>query len=155
MPVSVSITVSVATVALFARAWIEIPNFKFNIVDVSVALFARAWIEIFTNFLFVFKFYVALFARAWIEICYHHIGNFSCRRSPSLRGRGLKCQRRYRPCGICWSPSLRGRGLKSNVGINNIPTVYVALFARAWIEIYLYSFDVPKLLCRPLCEGVD
>ena len=34
------------TVALFARAWIEIVNILTSTVRIKVALFARAWIEI-------------------------------------------------------------------------------------------------------------
>ena len=58
-----------ASVALFTRAWIEIPPPNFATHICSVALFTRAWIEIKS----VYNapngdFIVALFTRAWIEI---------------------------------------------------------------------------------------
>ena len=56
-----------ADVALFTRAWIEIPKLALKNVSLTVALFTRAWIEITLRF--------AL--------------NFADT-SPSLRGRGLK-----------------------------------------------------------------
>ena len=55
-------------VALFARAWIEMPVSVSITVSVAVALFARAWIEIFHKLPNILDLRVALFARAWIEI---------------------------------------------------------------------------------------
>ena len=57
-----------ACVALFARAWIEIPSSCVVCSIYVVALFARAWIEIQILFHRQQKLLVALFARAWIEI---------------------------------------------------------------------------------------
>ena len=56
------------TVALFARAWIEIQSCGRNNIIGRVALFARAWIEIWLVYLLDRNTHVALFARAWIEI---------------------------------------------------------------------------------------
>ena len=55
-------------VALFTRAWIEIPLVYDDSLSYYVALFTRAWIEIicFGNNLPSTS--VALFTRAWIEI---------------------------------------------------------------------------------------
>ena len=58
----------VYNVALFARAWIEMLGFPIACCVAMVALFARAWIEITSNF---------------------KIARLD--KSPSLRGRGLKC----------------------------------------------------------------
>ena len=55
-------------VALFARAWIEISIRIFVKTINSVALFARAWIEIESVKQNYKCQYVALFARAWIEM---------------------------------------------------------------------------------------
>ena len=75
------------------------------------------------------------------------------------------------------SPSSRGRGLKSPNLSDTLPSPYVALFTRAWIEIYSYKSKlyqtyvalftrawieivIPHIIisavcCRPLHEGVD
>ena len=55
--------------------------------------------------------------------------------SPSLRGRGLKFLSSKKWHISPESPSLRGRGLKSRYHNENIRKPWVALFARAWIEI--------------------
>ena len=55
-------------VALFTRAWIEIPLYGCDTAIDKVALFTRAWIEIKDipdEIVFVT---VALFTRAWIEM---------------------------------------------------------------------------------------
>ena len=59
-------------------------------------------------------------------------------KSPSLRGRGLKSFRKQqnRQYGVQKSPSLRGRGLKSPFDSVAVAGDTVALFARAWIEIF-------------------
>ena len=59
---------SVAQVALFARAWIEIWDAFFPDQSDEVALFARAWIEIPNPIKQRWANLVALFARAWIEM---------------------------------------------------------------------------------------
>ena len=82
-------------VALFTRAWIEIPVASVVQDDTGVALFTRAWIEIFKQPLRKYRRKVALFTRAWIEI--------------TLCEKGL---------GVRWSPSSRGRGLKSQWEVN-------------------------------------
>ena len=55
-------------VALFARAWIEIPIHEKTFNAKLVALFARAWIEMPMPISKHGEALVALFARAWIEI---------------------------------------------------------------------------------------
>ena len=57
----------IGNVALFTRAWIEIPNGFDEAVIITVALFTRAWIEISWGY-------------SWE----------TRERSPSSRGRGLK-----------------------------------------------------------------
>ena len=53
------------------------------------------------------------------------------------------------------SPSLRGRGLKYQAG-NSIDTyIRVALFTRAWIEIFTVLCYNTSVNSRPLYEGVD
>ena len=75
-------------VALYARAWVEI----LTPVDVPhppfVALYARAWVEIFICARFDLCPNVALYARAWVEIIAHPDDNDAPRQSPSTRGRG-------------------------------------------------------------------
>ena len=100
-----------SAVALFTRAWIEIPKSRakkfvpaspssrgrglkytnnFDGLPICVvALFTRAWIEIITNKKLVYKRYVALFTRAWIEIASKALVSRGSS-SPSSRGRGLK-----------------------------------------------------------------
>ena len=121
---------------------------------------------------------VALFTRAWIEIYGTHLHFDVQIGSPSLRGRGLKftCGNRNTTL-TAWSPSLRGRGLKCFLFGNNTSCPVVALFTRAWIEIYCSgSCRHPRLVAlftrawieitlsqctydksqgRPLYEGVD
>ncbi|EDS00228.1 hypothetical protein EUBSIR_01903 [[Eubacterium] siraeum DSM 15702] len=101
-----------AQVALFTRAWIEMITNDSNTLSITspssrgrglkfedlkmrgqvltVALFTRAWIEITQARFFAKITAVALFTRAWIEIAKSAV---YCRRrkSPSSRGRGLKC----------------------------------------------------------------
>ena len=55
-------------VALFTRAWIEIPKSRAKKFVPAVALFTRAWIEILRKSLQLCLLPVALFTRAWIEI---------------------------------------------------------------------------------------
>ena len=121
-----------STVALFARAWIEIQPEMEALDAVPVALFARAWIEIKSAIYVAITHYVALFARAWIEI--------SCLGKLSSD---------------CASPSLRGRGLKSIGRVLRLGSGFVALFARAWIEMQERRLKAQDDKSRPLCEGVD
>ena len=142
-------------VALFTRAWIEIPvlsstvrsiasspfsrgrGLKLNLVDFCnarrlVALFTRAWIEI-TPLEFVYTtVYVALFTRAWIEIAEIN-RSARCLLSPFSRGRGLK---------LCHNQHLLHR-------------LYVALFTRAWIEMPVRYGRGSTYSRRPFHEGVD
>ena len=55
-------------VALFTRAWIEIPSLAVLSCFYSVALFTRAWIEIANVLNKNYVYIVALFTRAWIEM---------------------------------------------------------------------------------------
>ena len=81
-----------------------------------VALFTRAWIEIrMAHIRNITLCKVALFTRAWIEINPPPLKKLR-KKSPSSRGRGLKCAYVY---GVVFVRK-------------------VALFTRAWIEIYLY-----------------
>ena len=120
------------TVALFTRAWIEIPlvvvflswfvsrplhegvdwneTSKCKCFPKLVALFTRAWIEIFAKDPYYPLCLVALFTRAWIEIFWLY-------------------RRLWR--------------------------LEVALFTRAWIEIYYGLLQIYYIKCRPLHEGVD
>ena len=89
-------------------------------VSPSVALFARAWIEIgqFTELCITNN--VALFARAWIEIWVENYEDLSDDTSPSLRGRGLKSQVADLFSLCTSSPSLRGRGLKCHYIVKQV-----------------------------------
>ena len=64
-----------------------------------------------------------------------NVRHFQSLSSPSLRGRGLKCDDSSVDRTSPVSPSLRGRGLKFTPARRNTPLKIVALFARAWIEI--------------------
>ena len=55
-------------VALFTRAWIEMPFLSSLLFLKCVALFTRAWIEIHGVTCPDPELYVALFTRAWIEM---------------------------------------------------------------------------------------
>ena len=78
---------------------------------------------------------VALFTRAWIEIPYTS-ESFGGYRSPSSRGRGLKWYTLDYTVDYRMSPSSRGRGLKFCKHTYSCSRRRVALFTRAWIEIY-------------------
>ena len=56
--------------------------------------------------------------------------------SPSSRGRGLKYRVYLASQPEQTSPSSRGRGLKFNLHIGDVDFKMVALFTRAWIEIF-------------------
>ena len=98
--------------------------------------------------------------------------------SPSLRGSGLKYNRRRGKKGERnWSPSLRGSGLKSprswspnttmglplyegvdwnfRLSLNVAAHQNVSLFTREWIEITGLSAAFWGVLSLPLYEGVD
>ena len=77
------------------------------------------------------------------------------RKSPSLRGRGLKSLLLSLCSTSTSSPSLRGRGLKSAEAKNLKEIFGVALFTRAWIEIFCRPPVSPQYHSRPLYEGVD
>ena len=73
--------------------------------------------------------------------------------SPSLRGRGLKCQ--YETSNAptpAASPSLRGRGLKYVGAGAHRKVLPVALFARAWIEIQSQN-TTPQYSLSPSLRG--
>ena len=122
-------------VALFARAWIEIKYEDLKNLATSVALFARAWIEIRMRKSHSSVSSVALFARAWIEMPFI-ISPFAlmpCR--PLCEGVDwngylvtCKMQNGSRPLceGVDWNPPFS----------ISFHCLYVALFARAWIEMY-------------------
>ncbi len=76
-------------VALFTRAWIEIPAVAKRCITAFVALFTRAWIEIISDVVFTMVIVVALFTRAWIEMSFG-VASANPTGSPSSRGRGLK-----------------------------------------------------------------
>ena len=104
--------------------------------------------------------------------------NTQQKRSPSLRGSGLKYPNEIFSCKFSVSPSLRGSGLKSladwiymhhvfclplyeGVDWNTLTSVnrcrikHVSLFTREWIEISHIQEPSKPLLCLPLYEGVD
>ena len=144
----------------------------------TVALFTRAWIEIpYTSE--SFGGYRSPSSRGrglkWYTLDY----TVDYRMSPSSRGRGLKfckhtysCSRRRVAlftrawieilcfpslCPFCWqSPSSRGRGLKLHRQSTVQNLRMVALFTRAWIEISVSALCFYRpLQRRPLHEGVD
>ena len=89
--------------------------------------------------------HVALFTRAWIEIALIK-SVITGVPSPSLRGRGLKFKNKIAVSTLEWSPSLRGRGLKFDYAFCNSISEIVALFTRAWIEMFMFIYQTPH--CR-------
>ena len=67
-PASSSWDIPLALVALYARAWVEIPKLLFQMSSLDVALYARAWVEMFFPSTKRVSKAVALYARAWVEI---------------------------------------------------------------------------------------
>ena len=110
-------------VALFTRAWIEIPHGKPSPKSrLSPSSRGRG-----------LKF----------KIVYSLIMNFV---SPSSRGRGLKCDFFIYKALRTASPSSRGRGLKSQAVSGCSDLHNVALFTRAWIEILQNVLQALRLL---------
>ena len=103
------------------------------LIQSRVALFTRAWIEMSAVIFNLFLTCVALITRAWIEMVI------------------ILCQLMY----IIKSPSSRGRGLKCKFGLHIWVAKFVALFTRAWIEMVMLSFTASAETGRPLHEGVD
>ena len=163
-----------------------------------VALFTRAWIEIFFLLLSDQFQHVALFTRAWIEISFVKLRRLvdfrrplyegvdwntffkifsQNKKSPSLRGRGLKWlhQRLVPPCirsrplyeGVDWNLTLPSPLHRGHVALFTRAWIeierdrkilklrLVALFTRAWIEINIGQRTAKRESSRPLYEGVD
>ena len=100
----------------------------------SVALFARAWIETLQESILEDKVFVALFARAWIETTTVYFGNHIGTKSPSLRGRGLKLYI-VKPNLYSQVVALFARAwIETSYSVIGNLYCNVALFARAWIE---------------------
>ena len=110
-------------------------------LTMAVALFTRAWIEIYAPTCTRYMVLVALFTRAWIEISLV----FTITSSP---------QRRPLHEGVDWNSTQhlkkslkRCRPLHEGVDWNNLVvsslwlSLSVALFTRAWIEIF-YSVEL-------------
>ena len=80
-------------------------------------------------------------------------------KSPSSRGRGLKLQIVCNSLKHRKSPSSRGRGLKYHPVIAGSNIISVALFTRAWIEIFLVSpsrnKDLVALFTRAWIEIIE
>ena len=127
-----------AYVALFTRAWIEIPSQYYTIQSIWVALFTRAWIEIQSEM----EALDAVPCRPLYEgvdwnpksILY----NTKYLSRPLYEGVDWNTVRNGSPRCCAVSPSLRGRGLKSQVNIIQYKVFEVALFTRAWIEIHVW-----------------
>ena len=142
-------------VALFTRAWIEIPLYGCDTAIDKVALFTRAWIEIEYLEIEEEEVVVALFTRAWIEIYLNYDVSEDAPTSPSSRGRGLKyivfnCFLRHSRVALFTRAWIE-------ISSPSITAVLspVALFTRAWIEICIRRTIRSKPTCRPLHEGVD
>ena len=145
-------------VALFTRAWIEIERvficaYQQNCrplhegvdwnqvlllskrLDLKVALFTRAWIEIFLSHLIN----TGVFCRPLHEgVDWNKIDKvimLTHQRRPLHEGVDWNTKVRYNLDNETRSPSSRGRGLKSPNLSDTLPSPYVALFTRAWIEI--------------------
>ena len=143
----------------------------------SVALFARAWIEILNAGLYLSAYTRSPSSRGrGLKLCERHSFQKQTR-SPSSRGRGLKCPQSASAVTCRMSPSSRGRGLKYELirikllfqsspssrgrGLKSLSTfadswiLPVALFARAWIEMIKADKNEALTMRRPLREGVD
>ncbi len=103
--------------------------------SIAVALFTRAWIEIELLQMEYDTKQVALFTRAWIEIDVDSVELDENGKSPSSRGRGLKCADykvgTFRALVALFTRAWIEISLKSGLA----KAAKVALFTRAWIEI--------------------
>ena len=100
----------------------------------SVALFTRAWIEIPYNWTASDPARVALFTRAWIEIL-AQASCLLCLLSPSSRGRGLKYDATAVSISKISRPLHEGVDWNKGIFLASQCKSQVALFTRAWIEI--------------------
>ena len=100
-------------VALFTRAWIEIPYTRRSKKSKRVALFTRAWIEIPLN--------LAI--------------NTAGTASPSSRGRGLKCNCQFAVIVIIHVALFTRAWIEIKTYKKHYLRWGVALFTRAWIEM--------------------
>ena len=125
-------SVSRASVSLFTREWIEIPNHSEKRLICCVSLFTREWIEIAALPWQSKRSAVSLFTREWIEIIL----------LPSKKQ-------------LLESPSLRGSGLKFRYRLQNLrPSHRLPLY-----EGVDWNFSNRRKecvwICLPLYEGVD
>ena len=103
----------------------------------EVSLFTREWIEIQRKLFMFFQVHVSLFTREWIEMQNRYCRYDNIKRSPSLRGSGLKFFILInKSLTLQLSPSLRGSGLKWLATKFTNPIEEVSLFTREWIEIF-------------------
>ena len=85
---AIALTSSASLVALYARAWVEISSIFVRSETMAVALYARAWVEIYLLAgINAVDRQVALYARAWVEIASRQVP-LARSKSPSTRGRG-------------------------------------------------------------------
>ena len=75
--------------------------------------------------------------------------------SPSLRGRGLKCKFYSQARSTLLVALFTRAWIEIFSGFLQCSAVDVALFTRAWIEIQQMIESEYLLRCRPLYEGVD
>ena len=144
-------------VALYARAWVEIGAGQQRTGKQDVALYARAGVEIIQKQVVCINnngrplregvgrnccsynphvgFKVALYARAWVEIL-REVARLADRISRPLReGVGRNGIRRiWEEAGLC-RPLREGVG-RNSVRSDKICQEIVALYARAWVEIW-------------------
>ena len=105
-------------------------------LDKWVSLFTREWIEISDLGGKITSWLVSLFTREWIEISGQHTGLSEHRRSPSLRGSGLKSAMPSQ-CKTFADVSLFTREwIEIKEGSDIIKLGFVSLFTREWIEIW-------------------
>ena len=143
------------TVALFTRAWIEIPAHLSRAGSCVVALFTRAWIEIPSQYYTTQSIWSPSSRGRGLKLTVSRKLYSEYSRSPSSRGRGLKFFSPVNADCVLLSPSSRGRGLKCTIHRNLSVSSCVALFTRAWIEIRGGDYLSYLGEGRPLHEGVD
>ena len=98
---------------------------------------------------------VAPYAGAWIETLHVSMYGKLNKRSPPMRGRGLKLAEEYYAALESQSPPMRGRGLKLKPGKLLDRVAVVAPNAGGWIETPAGRNNCQRAARRPLCGGVD
>ena len=78
-------------VSLLVRLWVEISQFRKNLMTVNVSLLVRLWVEILRKSYTWQRLYVSLLVRLWVEMLEHLVYRWGGLQSASSWGCELKC----------------------------------------------------------------